>query len=315
VEAVNPDWKSIPYGRPIANTKYYIFNEALENCPVWLSGELYCAGMGLAKGYWRNEEKTRANFINHPVTGERLYKTGDLGRYLPDGTIEFLGRADFQLKIRGYRIEPGEIEAALLQHPAVEASVVKAVGEQRGQERLVAYLVSNQEQVPALDELRSFLRQKLPEYMIPSTFVWLDALPLSPNGKIDRQALPEPDTIVSKPEKSFVPPHTSLEKVMAGIWSEVLDVEQIGTHDNFFLDLGGNSLLATQVMAHVRETLQVELPLRHFFESPTIAEQVAVMLQDSAQRAKVEAIAQLVLSLAELSDDEVEKMLAEKTLS
>jgi amino acid adenylation domain-containing protein len=315
VEAVNPDWKSIPYGRPIANTKYYIFNEALEDCPVWVPGELYCVGIGLAKGYWRNEEKTRANFINHPVTGERLYKTGDLGRYLPDGTIEFLGRADFQLKIRGYRIEPGEIEAALVQHPTVEASVVKAVGEQRGQERLVAYLVSEQEQVPALDELRSFLRQKLPEYMIPSAFVWLDALPLSPNGKIDRQALPEPDTIIANPEKSFVPPHTSLEKVMAGIWSEVLDVEQIGIHDNFFLDLGGNSLLATQVMAHVRETLQVELPLRHFFESPTVAEQVAVMHQDSAQRAKVEAIAQLVLSLAELSDDEVEKMLAEKTLS
>ena len=315
VEAVNQDWKSIPYGRPIANTKYYIINEALEDCPVWVPGELYCAGMGLAKGYWRNDEKTRANFINHPVTGERLYKTGDLGRYLPDGTIEFLGRADFQLKIRGYRIEPGEIEAALVQHLAVEASVVKAVGEQRGQERLVAYLISNQEQVPAVDELRSFLRQKLPEYMIPSTFVWLDALPLSPNGKIDRQALPEPDTVIPKPEKSFVQPHTSLEKVMAGIWSEVLDVEQIGIYDNFFLDLGGNSLLATQVMAHVRETLQVELPLRHFFESPTVAQQVAVILQDSAQRVKVEAIAQLVLSLAELSDDEVEKMLAEKTLS
>ncbi|MBW4649609.1 MAG: amino acid adenylation domain-containing protein [Kastovskya adunca ATA6-11-RM4] len=315
VEAVNPDWKSIPYGRPIANTKYYVFNEALEDCPVWVPGELYCAGMGLAKGYWRNEEKTRANFINHPVTGERLYKTGDLGRYLPDGTIEFLGRADFQLKIRGYRIEPGEIEAALVEHPAVEASVVKAVGEQRGQERLVAYLVSDQEQAPAVDELRSFLREKLPEYMVPSAFVWLDTLPLSANGKIDRQAFPEPDTIIAKPEKSFVLPHTSLEKVMAGIWSEVLGVEQIGIHDNFFLDLGGNSLLATQVMAHVRETLQVELPLRHFFESPTVAEQVAVILQDSAQRAKVEAIAQLVLSLAELSDDEVDKMLAEKTLS
>lgn len=312
VETVDSDCKSIPYGKPIANTKYYVFNEALEDCPVWVPGELYCAGIGLAKGYWRNEEKSRANFINHPVTGDRLYKTGDLGRYLPDGNIEFLGRADFQLKIRGYRIEPGEIEAALVQHLGVQASVVKAVGEQRGKERLVAYVVSHQEQVPTLNELRGFLKEKLPEYMIPSAFIWLDALPLSPNGKIDRQALPDPDTVMPKQEKTFVAPRTPLEEVMVGIWAEILGVEQVGIHDNFFFDLGGNSLLATQVMTHVRETLHIEIPLRHFFEAPTVAEQVAVILQTSAERFKIEATAQLLLSVAELSDDEVEKMLAER---
>lgn len=312
VETVDPSWKSIPYGKPIANTRYYILNQALEECPVWVTGEMYCAGVGVAKGYWRNQEKTQASFITHPITGERLYRTGDLGRYLPDGNIEFIGREDFRLKIRGHRIEAGEIEAVLVQHSGVKAAVVTAVGEQHNQKRLVAYIVLSQV-LPAVEELQDYLSQKLPEYMVPSGFVMLEALPLSANGKVDRKALPA-DTVIfnQTTEKKFLAPTTSLEKVLAEIWIEILGVEQIGIHDDFFVDLGGNSLLATQVMSSVRDTLQIDLPLRHFFEAPTIAGQVT-SIQDPQQRIKVEQTAELLMSITELSDEEVEKMLAEKT--
>src|SRR5690606_38517389 len=166
--------------------------EALAPCPVWVTGELYIGGIGLARGYWRDPDKTRERFIRHPVTGERLYRTGDLGRYLPDGSIEFLGRADFQVKIQGFRIELGEIEAQLDRHPRVSACVVTAWGPSRGDKRLVAYVVGDGGDVPA-DDLRAHLAAALPAYMVPSVFVALPALPLTPNGKIDRQALPAPD--------------------------------------------------------------------------------------------------------------------------
>ncbi|MEG5038381.1 MULTISPECIES: amino acid adenylation domain-containing protein [unclassified Microcoleus] len=311
VETVDSSWNSIPYGSPIANTRYYILNQRLEDCPVWVAGEMCCAGVGLTKGYWRNEEKTRASFLTHPVTGERLYRTGDLGRFLPDGNIEFLGREDFRIKIRGYRIEAGEIEAALNQHPAVRSCVVTAFGEDRSQKRLIAYVVPQQNAAPETCELRQFLSQKLPEYMLPSAFVMLEALPLSANGKVDRKALPAPDAAFLP--KTFVAPNTPVEKVLAGIWAEILGVEKIGIHDNFFIDLGGHSLLATQIISAVRDTFGVDVPLRSFFESPTASEQAAALVENPAQRETVENTAQLLLSLAELSDEEVERMLAEKT--
>ncbi|MEG4404815.1 amino acid adenylation domain-containing protein [Microcoleus sp. MON2_D5] len=311
VETVDSSWNSIPYGSPIANTRYYILNQRLEDCPVWVAGEMCCAGVGLTKGYWRNEEKTRASFLTHPVTGERLYRTGDLGRFLPDGNIEFLGREDFRIKIRGYRIEAGEIEAALNQHPAVRSCVVTAFGEDRSQKRLIAYVVPQQNAAPETCELRQFLSQKLPEYMLPSAFVMLEALPLSANGKVDRKALPAPDAAFLP--KTFVAPNTPVEKVLAGIWAEILGVEKIGIHDNFFIDLGGHSLLATQIISAVRDTFGVDIPLRSFFESPTASEQAAALVENPAQRENVENTAQLLLSLAELSDEEVERMLAEKT--
>ncbi|MEG4277135.1 amino acid adenylation domain-containing protein [Microcoleus sp. MON1_C1] len=311
VETVDSSWNSIPYGSPIANTRYYILNQRLEDCPVWVAGEMCCAGVGLTKGYWRNEEKTRASFLTHPVTGERLYRTGDLGRFLPDGNIEFLGREDFRIKIRGFRIEAGEIEAALNQHPAVRSCVVTAFGEDRSQKRLIAYVVPQQNAAPETCELRQFLSQKLPEYMLPSAFVMLEALPLSANGKVDRKALPAPDAAFLP--KTFVAPNTPVEKVLAGIWAEILGVEKIGIHDNFFIDLGGHSLLATQIISAVRDTFGVDVPLRSFFESPTASEQAAALVENPAQRENVENTAQLLLSLAELSDEEVERMLAEKT--
>lgn len=307
VTHVDPSWKSIPYGQPIANTRYYILNEALQDCPTWVSGQMYCAGVGLAKGYWRNPDKTQASFIQHPITGERLYATGDLGRYLPNGNIEFLGREDFRLKIRGHRIEAGDIEAALTQHPAVRSSVVMAVGE-ASRQSLVAYTVSSD---VSPDDLRQFLSQKLPPYMVPAAFVILDSLPLSANGKVDRRslaALPLSTSTVSQSEKPLVAPQTALEKVLAGIWAEVLGVEIVSIHDNFF-DLGGNSLLATQVVSAVRDVLQVELGLRCLFESPTIAEQATILLEDPHRSTEIEHTAQLLLRITELSDDEVETLL------
>jgi amino acid adenylation domain-containing protein len=201
IKEIDPTWKSIPYGKPMLNQRFYVLDEALEPCPVWVPGQLYIGGIGKAQGYWRDEAKTRASFITHPRTGECLYQTGDLGRYLPDGNIEFLGREDFQVKIQGYRIELGEIESTLIQHPSVQAGVVTTVGDLHGNKRLIAYIVLEQEIVSYTEELRHFLRTKLPEYMVPSTFVKLDALPLTPNGKIDRRALPTPKQIRTDVDK------------------------------------------------------------------------------------------------------------------
>ena len=189
IKTIDPDWNSIPYGQPMANSKYYILNEDLEDCPVWVSGQMYCAGVQLAKGYWRNPEKTAANFITHPRTGERIYRTGDLGRYLPDGNIEFLGRVDFQIKLRGYRIEAGEIESALAKHPGVQNAVVTVTKTQQHQKYLTAYVVPQRGMSLNMEELRKFLEQKLPSYMVPSSFQCLETLPLTANGKVDRSAL------------------------------------------------------------------------------------------------------------------------------
>ncbi|MGB3206652.1 MAG: amino acid adenylation domain-containing protein, partial [Crinalium sp.] len=309
IAEVNPNWKSIPYGKPMKNQRFYVLNQALEHCPVWVPGQLYIGGIGLAKGYWRDQVKTAASFITHPRTGERLYKTGDLGRYLANGNIEFLGREDFQVKIGGYRIELGEIEAALLTHSAVKETVVSVVGEQN-HKKLVAYVVPNQEFLEVTD-LRNFLSEKLAGYMVPAAFMVLDSLPLTANGKVNRKALPIPNSF-QEIDEQIVSPRTDVEKVVADLWCEILGIEQVGIYENFF-DLGGDSLRVTQLIVKVREVFQVELPLRDFFEQPTIAGQVTNILKDSIQRLKVEQTAELIMSITELSDEEIEKMLAEKT--
>lgn len=245
IEKVEPNWKSIPYGQPMANSKYYILNDALEDCPIWVPGQMYCAGVQLAKGYWRNEEKTRDSFIIHPRTGERLYRTGDLGCYLPDGNIEFLGRVDFQIKMRGYRIETGEIEAALMQYPGVRSAIVTAMGE-RHKEQLVAYLISESKVAPSIENLTEFLKKKLPDYMMPSAYIFLDAFPLSTNGKVDRRAVTLQNAIGQKLEVAYVAPKSQLEQTIANAFREVLELEKVGVNDNFF-DLGGNSLLLTKI--------------------------------------------------------------------
>ncbi len=260
---------SIPIGRPIPNARIYILNGALRPVPLGVAGNMYIGGVSLARGYLNRPDLTAEKFIPDPFSAEpgaRLYKTGDLARYLPDGNIEFLGRGDHQVKIRGFRIELEEIESTLRRHPAVREAVVLAREDAPGEKRLVAYAVAE----AGPDELRRFLKDNLPDHMVPAAFVPLDALPLLSNGKIDRRALPAPDRTRPELDKAFVAPRTATEDLVAGIWAQLLDIERVGIHDNFF-DLGGHSLLATQAISRMREAFQVEIPLRRLFEVPTVA--------------------------------------------
>ena len=293
-------------GKPIANTRIYILDTHLQPVPIGIAGELYIGGDGLARGYLNRSELTADKFIPNPFSDDpnsRLYRTGDLARYLSDGSIEFLGRIDNQVKIRGFRIELGEIEAILSRHPFGRETVVLAREDSPGDKRLVAYVVSNQDQVCTGSALRSFLKEKLPEYMIPSGFVFLDALPLTPSRKVDRKALPAPDQSRPELEQSFVAPRTLIEEIIVEIWAEVLKTEKVGIHDNFF-ELGGHSLLATQVTSRLREGLGVELPLRALFEAPTVAELAERIEQRESAVDKLEDLACNLAEMELLSDDE-----------
>jgi acyl carrier protein len=260
-------------GRPISNTQIYILDQQRQLAPIGVAGELYLGGDGLARGYLHRPDLTSEKFIPNPFSEDsaaRLYMTGDLARYFPDGTIEYLGRIDHQVKIRGFRIELGEIESVSGRHPAVEEAVIIAREDVPGDKRLVGYVVPTQEAV-STSELRQHLKQTLPDYMVPAHFVMLDALPLTPNGKVDRRALPAPDRMRPDLEEVFIAPRTQTEELVAGIWSNVLGLERIGVHDNFF-ELGGHSLLATRVVARIQQEFEVDLKLMDFFKLPTIAE-------------------------------------------
>jgi amino acid adenylation domain-containing protein len=267
----------VPIGRPLANMQAYVLDGHLQPLPIGVPGNLYAGGVSLAQGYANRPELTAERFIPHPFSdepGARLYKTGDLARYLPDGNLEYLGRRDDQVKIRGFRIELGEIEAALGQHPAVLETAVIAREDVPGETRLVAYMAPAQTPAPTVTELRRFLAKMLPDFMVPPTFVWLDALPLTPGGKIDRRALPSPDQTRPVLEEGFVAPQTALEQQVAAIWSALLGLDRIGIDDNFF-ELGGHSLLATQLLSRIDDAMHVDVSLVRFFERPTIAGLVA----------------------------------------
>ncbi len=263
----------LPIGAPVRNAQAYVLDQKLQPVPIGVAGELHLGGAGVARAYLNRPELTAEKFIPHPYSltpGARLYKTGDRVRYLPSGQLEYLGRVDQQVKVRGFRIELGEIEAALYTHAAVRDALVMLREDTPGEKRLVAYLVRDVTQTTSASELWAFLNERLPAYMIPAAFVFLEELPLTPSGKIDRRALPAPDASRPALSEQFVSPRTMTEELIAGIWSELLRVERVGVLDNFF-ELGGHSLLATQVIARMRETLGVELPLRVFFEVPTVA--------------------------------------------
>jgi aspartate racemase len=290
---------SVPIGRPITNTQVYLLDSHLQPVPLGVPGELYIGGDGLARGYLNRPDLTSEKFIPNPFprskgagdTGskgakeeqssnpERLYKTGDLARYLPDGNIEFLGRIDNQVKIRGFRIELGEVESTLSQYPAVRQCAVIARIDTDSDKRLVAYIVADQQQKPTTDELRRFLKQKLPDYMVPSAFVFPDALPLTPNGKIDRRALPAPDRLKLEQASTFVPPSDDLEIQLTKIWENVLGKKPISVKDNFF-EVGGHSLLAVRLLAQIEKTFGKNLPLATLFQLPTV-EQLAKILHQS----------------------------------
>ena len=264
---------SIPLGRPISNTRIYILDGHGEPVPIGAAGEIYIGGAGVARGYLNRPELTAERFVADPFAGEadaRMYKTGDLGRYLPDGTIEFLGRNDFQVKIRGFRIELGEIEARLAQHPAVREAVVLA-REDGGDKRLVAYYtVAPDAEAAGAEALRRHLSATLPDYMVPAAYVRLDALPLTANGKLDRKALPAPDG-AAYAARGYEAPASEIEMRLARIWADVLGLERVGRHDNFF-ELGGHSLLAVRVISRLRQALGVEVALAELFARPVLAE-------------------------------------------
>ncbi|MBD2183513.1 amino acid adenylation domain-containing protein [Planktothrix sp. FACHB-1355] len=273
-----PTDQLVPIGKPFPNTHLYILDTNLQPVPIGVTGELYISGAGLARGYLNRPELTTEKFIANPFESSkfrRLYKTGDLARYLHDGNIEFLGRSDNQVKIRGYRIELGEIEATLNQHPAIQQAVVLAREDRPGNKQLIAYCVARSHYKIEDSELKSevslFLATKLPEYMMPSSFILLKTLPLTPNGKIDRKRLPIPVQTETEPQVKAKNYRTPTQEILSGIWIQVLGIQSIGITDNFF-QLGGHSLLATQVISRIRKAFQLEFPLRYLFESPTIAE-------------------------------------------
>ncbi len=304
-----PYGSAVPIGRPISNVRTYIVDEHLQPLPVGVQGELCIGGAALARGYLNHAALTAEKFIPDPfgsTPGARLYRTGDMARYLPDGNIEFLGRSDRQVKLRGFRIELGEVQAALRQHGDVRDAAVIMREDQSGDVRLVAYVVPAESGATDVEQLRTFLKEKLPEYMVPSAFVPLQAIPLTPNGKVDYLALPASER--TAPTRYRVPPATAVEELLAEIWAQVLQIDEVGINENFF-DLGGHSLKATLVVSRVREALQVELPLRFIFEFPTISEQAVHLGATEADKDRLERIAIFVLRVADIPDHEISGLL------
>jgi amino acid adenylation domain-containing protein len=288
---------SIPIGTPISNTRVYILDRKKNPVPIGIAGELSIAGDGLARGYFNDPDRTAERFEPDPFSAEpgaRLYRTGDLARYRPDGHIEFLGRLDTQVKIRGHRIELGEIEAVLSGHDGVGQAVVVSREDTPGDVRLVAYVVPRagldaEASAAPESELRSYLKKFLPAYMLPSAFVFVNTLPLTPSGKVDRRALPAPASGSFVQRADFVAPRNDTERAIATIWAAVLGVETLGARDSFF-ERGGHSLMATQVLSRVRDLFQLELPIRTLFDSPTVAEFAEAVLNASREPG-VESIA------------------------
>jgi amino acid adenylation domain-containing protein len=309
--------QSVPIGRPIANTRVYILDAQGEPVPVGVAGELYIGGAGVTRGYLRRSELTAERFVPDPYMGQpgaRMYKTGDIGRWLPDGTLEFVGRNDDQVKIRGFRVELGEIAARLQEHPAVEEAVVTAREDAPGEKRLVAYYCPaalrafpDPESLPS--DVRSFLRERLPEYMVPAAYVRLESLPLTPNGKLDRKSLPAPQGDAYAVHK-YVPPQGDLETALAAIWAEMLKMEQVGRYDDFFA-LGGQSLLALRVLFRVNDCFQTELSVSTLLEHSVLME-FAQKLHSISGRSveELEKIARIWLRIHRMTPEELKAALA-----
>jgi amino acid adenylation domain-containing protein len=341
--------RSVPIGQPIANLRIHLLSRECQPVPVGAPGELHIGGVGLARGYLARPELTADRFVPDPIAaepGDRLYRTGDLARYLADGAIEFLGRLDHQVKIRGFRIELGEVEAVLGRHAAIREAVVLARPDGAGQLRLVAYVVparraaapeeraaeaetselltpesgrenaaggaGREAEAALIDEVRAALQETLPDAMIPSAFVLLDALPLLTNGKVDRKALPAPEGLGNR-GRPYVAPRTPVEEKLAALWGELLRIEKVGVDDSFF-DLGGHSLLLTQLASRIRKIFQVELPLRALFDLPTIADMARAILARQVESTAAVDVAAMIARLQDLSPGEVEALLRSEEL-
>lgn len=306
--------RNVPIGRPIANTSVYLLDEGLRPVPLGVIGELFIGGVGVGLGYLHNAALTQERFISDPfsdVLGACLYRTGDLGRFLSDGSIEFIGRKDQQIKLRGHRIELGEIEALLNHHPDVAASAVIAREDQPGDMRLVGYYVTRPNTMVESALLRARLKEHLPDYMIPAALQRLDALPLMPNGKLDQRALPMPDYNRSDLENQYVLPRNPIEEGVAKIWTEVLGIKQIGIHDDFFA-LGGHSLIGTQLTSRILKLFHVELPLRDLFAFPTVAGLAEQIVRLQTELTELTDVDLVLAELEGLSDDEARVLLDAK---
>jgi len=307
----------VPIGRPIANTRVYILDARGEPVPIGAAGELYIGGTGVTRGYLHRPELTAERFVPDPYagqTGARMYKTGDIGRWLVDGKLEFVGRNDDQVKIRGFRIELGEIAARIQEHPAVEEAAVIAREDTAGEKRLVAYYRSASQHVlpdpeSFLSDVRLFLRERLPEYMVPAAYVRLDSLPLTPNGKLDRRALPAPQGNAYAVRR-YEPPQGDLETALAAIWGEMLKLERVGRHDDFFA-LGGQSLLALRVLFRVNDCFQTELSVSTLLEHSVLMEFAQKLRSISGRSVEaLEKIAKIWLTIHRMSPEELKAALA-----
>jgi natural product biosynthesis luciferase-like monooxygenase protein len=302
---------TVSIGRPIANTQVYILDNNMQPAPAGVQGELFLGGDGVVRGYLNRPELTAERFLANPFVegnGARIYRTGDVARYRPDGVVEFLGRADFQVKIRGHRIELGEIETVLGENPAVREAVVTAAADAAGHYRLVAYIRSKDGETAAISELREALEKKLPDYMMPSVFVFLDEFPLTPNGKVDRKRLPEPEAERPRLKQEYTAPRSRMEQTLAEIWEQALGVERVGIHDNFF-ELGGHSLSTVQITFRIRREFHVEFPLQTLLRVPTIAGLAKEIEARMVEQADEERLAKAVSEIESMTDEEVEHLL------
>ena len=307
------DGEMVPAGYEIPGKEVLLLDDNRREVGLNQVGEIAVRSRYLSLGYWRRRDLTEARFVPDPDGGDRrIYLTGDLGRMLPDGCLEHLGRKDLQLKIRGLRVDLGEVEKALLEHPGVKEATVTARQDRSGDNQLVAYFVPCTYPVPTVSSLRSFLKEKLPDYMIPPAFVLLDEIPLTATGtgKVDRRALPEPGHSRPDLETPFAGAKTPVEQELSQIWAEVLSLEKVGIHDNFF-DLGGHSLAATRVVSQVLKQFQVELSLESLFRSPTVAEMAAVIVEHQGRKLEQKELNRIVTELESLSDEEAECQLGD----
>ena len=306
------DGHNVPVGYPVEDNKILLLNDTGENVGPGHVGEIAVKSRYLSPGYWRRPDLTKAVYLSDSVDGDKsVYRTGDLGRMLPDGSLLHLGRKDFQVKIRGYRIEIAEIEMALLDHVAIKEAAVRVWEGRPGDQRLVAYLVPSGQKIPTVTELRRFLSAALPNYMIPSIFVELDALPLAPNRKVNRRALPEPSRSRPELEEIYLAPRTPMEERLSKIWAQVLNLDQVGITDNFF-ELGGDSLLATQIISRVIKTFRVKVLLRSLFKAPTVVEMAVVIIQNQLEKADSKDVERMLAELDSFSDKEARRALGDE---
>ena len=304
---------SVPVGYPVDGMRVFLVDDEGKEVGRDVVGEIAVKSRYLAPGYWRRPDLTNSTFVSDASgSDERTYFTGDMGRMDIDGCFVHLGRKDFQVKIRGFRVGLGEVETALMNHPDITEVAVVSLKRENDEERLVAYFVSVlRKPAPKISELRSFLKEKLPDYMIPSAFMLLDKMPLTPNGKIDRQALPPPDTVRPELDTAYAPPRTPLERQLAELWETVLGLERVGIYDNFF-DLGGHSIAASRVVSHLMQALQLETPLQALLRSPTIAEMAEVITRSQTKQLSEAELNRILAELDSLSDEQARQILAQK---